>query len=81
MKKFNIWVEGYYATGMDYPAKAQLVATKIEGENFIDAVKQWAINNPKLIEDYGGFFIRSGHPYLWSCELFDNEEDARKSFG
>lgn len=47
MTKFDIWSEGYLASGMDgIPMRAQCIATNIEGENFIDAVQKWYNRNP-----------------------------------
>lgn len=38
--KFDIWTEGYIATGMEgIPARAQKLASNIEAESFIEAVK------------------------------------------
>lgn len=29
----------------------------------------------------GTLRLFNGHPMIWACRLFDNEADARKSFG
>lgn len=83
MKRFNIWIEGYLTTGMEgIPSTAQLIAEDVEGEDFMDAVKNWYYKHPVENErNYGEFSIRGGVPCLWGCRLFDNEVDARKSFG
>ena len=80
---FDIWVEGYLVTGMEgIPAKAQLIATGVEGKDFNDAVTRWYNSNPENASKYGSlYFTKSGNPCLWGCCLFDNETDARKSFG
>lgn len=42
MPLYDIWSEGYLATGMEgIPAKAQLLASNVEGDNFADAVYKW----------------------------------------
>lgn len=82
MKKFDIWEEGYCCTGES--GKAHCLAKDVEGEDFFDAVEKWYNNlpNPK---DYGELRIsHSGtdtDARIWGCRLFDNEADARKSFG
>lgn len=75
-KRWQIWCEGYLATGMEgIPAKAHLFG-EVEAETF-----QEACDN---------FFTRSAEdktlyhpspPRYWGCGLFDNEADARKNFG
>lgn len=92
MKEYTIWCEGYAATGES--GTADLMAT-IEAESFDQAVekmlrvreqtdwpdirKYYACRDqyveteerPKLIKVHS----------IWACRLFDNEVDARKSFG
>lgn len=70
---FNIWMEGFRATGES--ASAHLVATNVEGENFIDACKQF-YKNDLLFR-----INEKGTPSYWGCRLFDNEAEARKTFG
>lgn len=83
MNKYTIWSEGYLATGMEgIPMRAHCIASNVEGETFVDAVKNWYNKDPKGNEhNYGELSIRNGVPCLWGCKLFDNEADARKSFG
>jgi hypothetical protein len=98
MKEFEIWSEGYAATGEHSPAYYH---GKAFGETFEDACRnfrqpediprQWCMPNedPILIKkgtplnldlkEDGSF--RYPHPSIWACRLFDNEADARKSFG
>lgn len=78
MKEWEIWSEGYLATGMEgAPAKAQLYG-KFYGETFRDACDQWAktLTDPHSISCYNAERLS-----FWVCRLFDNETDARKSFG
>lgn len=84
--KYDIWSEGYLATGMeDIPAKAKLVARGIEGKDFIDACYNWARKNENNLKDWGGINISintdKSSVSLWACRLFPTEAEARKSFG
>ena len=80
--KYNIWSEGYLATGMEgIPAKAQCHATDVEASSFIEAVKKWYSSEPDAERRFGSLVIRDGRAFIWGCELFDNEIDARKGFG
>ena len=79
MKKFQIWSEGFRATGESQGAFFHGVS---EGENFKDAVLKFVKNNP----DFAEYFDSDTRDdieyfYYWGCRLFDNEQDARKSFG
>jgi hypothetical protein len=67
MKEYEIWSEGFAATGES--AKANFIGS-IWGETFIDACK----NSGLKLSSYDP-------PIYWGCRLFDNEADARKSFG
>lgn len=82
--KYDIWSEGYLATGMEgIPAKAQLVVEGAEGKDFGDAVQRWVASKDKewLINHWGDYSHHDGHHFLWGCELFPTEEEARKAFG
>ena len=71
--KFTLWMEGYGATGDS--GTAQCLGT-YEGDTFADAVQAWVDEEP----DRAQYFKREGLTY-WCCRFFDNEADARKSFG
>lgn len=72
MKEYEIWVEGFAVTGQS--ATASLLS-KEKGKNWVDAVSRYMEKNPQRIRiDERGFTD-------WGCRLFDNEADARKSFG
>ena len=80
-------MEGYAATGESGPA--QLVGEG-QGETFDEAVKDYMSKNPDHgISENGPERYRSEEAYknrrsnwnIWACSLFDNESDARKSFG
>jgi hypothetical protein len=72
MKEYEIWVEGYAITGNS--GEAYLLG-KEQAESWVDAVSRYMEKNPGRISiDDRGFTN-------WGCRLFDNEKDARKSFG
>lgn len=82
MGKYDIWIEGYLATGMEgIPNKAHKLASNIEANSFIEAVKKWYNSEPNALADYGDLTIKNNIASLWGCRLFENEIDARKSFG
>ena len=72
-QQFEIWSEGYRATG-DY-GTATYHGT-VTARTFRDAVKKYAESNPRFKKDLSLRGLT-----LWGCKLFDNESDARKSFG
>ena len=76
MKQFNIWMEGYRATGESDVAR---IIGSFWADDFDDAVKQYAEMYPRSKVDFDRF--GKGRHAIWACELFDNEADARKSFG
>jgi len=89
MKKYEIWMEGYAATGEH--SDAQKIG-EAEGDTFDDAVKNYMLRPtllPHGIKENDKSRYRSEEAYanrrsnwnIWACNLFDNETDARKSFG
>lgn len=74
---WDIWSEGYRATGEH--ATAKLVASGIEAETFQDAVLQWA-DSPAAWEDMDRHFNRETLVY-WNCRFFPTEDEARRSHG
>ena len=78
MKEFEVWTEGYLCTGMEgIPAKAQMHG-KFKGETFKDAVIAW---KNTLTDEYSIKCVDIDRMNFWGCRFFDNEVDARKSFG
>lgn len=73
MKTFDIWAEGYAATGNR--SGATLMGSA-RGENFKGACDAYAAMNPRFAAYYDP--ERLTH---WGCRLFNNEHDARKAFG
>lgn len=94
-KRFEIWMEGYRATGEW--GGAQRIDTNqftggpgVEAETFDEAVEILAKQNPELgIEPFTresftteeAWKNRRSNWKVWGCALFDNETDARKAFG
>jgi hypothetical protein len=87
VREFEIWAEGYAATGEN--GTAQMIG-KGFGSTFDEAVKDYMSKNPnhgieengrnRYISEYG-YKNRRSSWNIWACSLFDNEADARKSFG
>jgi hypothetical protein len=87
MKEYEIWAEGYMATGES--SGATLLGTSL-GTSFDDAVLNYIKAHPdSLIErntetryiSEEAYKRRKSNWNIWACDLFDNESDARKSFG
>lgn len=86
-QEFEIWMEGYSATGEHGPA--QLIG-KGFGNTFDEAVKDYMSKDPKhgISENERDRYTteqayqnRPSNWNIWACNLFDNESDARKAFG
>lgn len=69
--RFDIWVEGYEATGQSSPA--QYIGSA-EGVTFEEAVRAWYEKHPSSSFDPQMLT-------LWGCRHFPTEEEARRSFG
>lgn len=79
MREFEIWSEGYAATGEHQPA---VFEGKVTAETFDQAVINLLGHRlDKDADQPDGYRRRSGRLCIWACEIFDNEADARKSFG
>jgi hypothetical protein len=89
MKEFEIWCSGYAATGEHSPAH---LMGKFPGESFDDAVHGMIDKDPELKKLYDkgerylprnsdGTMQKVIRHSIWGCTLYDNEADARKSFG
>lgn len=76
-KLWDIWAEGYSVTGES--SGATLLASNVEAKTFTEAVETWlktvTSHNPYITKQNDGTYT------YWGCRLFDNERDARKSFG
>jgi hypothetical protein len=75
LKKFEVWTEGYRATGDISGANFHGI---YEGETFRDAVSKFAdsLTDPRSIA-----CINLDVPSFWGCKFYDNEKDARRYFG
>lgn len=73
LKEYNIWSEGYIATGGSGKAYFH---SKQEGLNFKDACKKFAEKD----KDFAKYFDEKRMTY-WGCKLFADESLARESFG
>jgi hypothetical protein len=79
-RTFEIWSEGYLCTGMEgIPARAQLHG-KAEGSTFDEAVEKFVASRPEKVRSY---WSRSpdGRWSMWGCRVYDNEKEARETFG
>jgi hypothetical protein len=70
---YEVWIEGYAATGQRDRARFLGVYT---AENFNDAAEMAA--RLKLGEMN---YFNKAVPSFWGCKFYDNEADARRSFG
>jgi len=92
-KEFEIWMEGYAATGEHSPAN---LIGKSKGKTFEEACDNFRYSedilgwNKEVIVKKGSPLgldknpdgtNRYNRPSIWACRLWDNEADARKSFG
>lgn len=74
-KKIKLWMEGYNAQGNSDGAS---YLGEYEGENLLEAYTTYVKEKYK---DNIPNYIRKDEPVIWGCRVFDNEGDARKSFG
>lgn len=74
MKKYSLWMEGYQATG-DHASATYL--GEFEAKTFREAVEKWSYTLSK--KDASLLNLKTCS--YWGCNIFDNEEDARKHFG
>jgi len=77
MRTFEIWSEGYRATG---EAATATCHGTFEGATFTEAVQRYL---ETLGQENRAFYRQhnDGTWTCWGCRLFDNEADARKAFG
>jgi len=81
IKEFEVWLEGYCATGCENgPVPAQFIG-KFEAQDFRDAchIAAMTIAHGNLYTFFKYYSIN--HNTWWACRFFDNEADARESFG
>ena len=73
MKTYEIWSEGYSATGGTGGATYH---GEVPAKNLKDACKKYA----KLHPEFNKYFDKKAMT-LWGCGLFDSEEKSRRRFG
>lgn len=73
-KEWEVWTEGFMVTGNTEVAQFH---GKFKGRNFREAVLQYKNSVSKETQS----FIDLDRMSYWGCRFFDNERDARKSFG
>lgn len=73
-KVFSLWSEGYAATGSSSTAD---FLGNFEADSFAEACDKWA----KTLEQPEYYKRNGDNAYYWGCRIFDNEADARRSFG
>lgn len=80
MKKvIEIWSEGYRATGESGTAHMH---GRVLAENLEEAILIHALDNKAFFEQLSHSPSDRGSNFTyWGCRIFDNEKDARKSFG
>jgi hypothetical protein len=73
-KMFDVWLEGYRTTGEH--AQASYLG-RWSGRTFADACRAWAAEDPRE----RARFFDSDRLTFWGCRMFDNEKDARNTYG
>ena len=72
MQYFDVWMEGYSATGQSAPHQ---FLGKVKAETFKDAcyiaVKKWCKNE----KDFERYYDADKQAF-WGCRCFDNERDS-----
>lgn len=81
MPIYQIWKEGYIATGESEDATfLGVMNARSFNEACILLAKEKGFKLDK--EPNGDYRLsRAGHYKVWACELFDNEKDAKAYFG
>ncbi len=76
IKNIELWQEGFAATGES--SKAERIGEYL-AENFDDAMKMYMSEKPniEILKNGDG----SGNYSSWAMRIFDNEAEARASFG
>lgn len=73
IKQYQIWTEGYIATGESSGATYHGLS---KGETFKQAIENFMEEN-----DWDKKLYNSERLTFWGCKFYDNEADARKTFG
>lgn len=76
MKTYEIWTEGYSASGDSSPASYLGQGT---GNTFEEAVRDLAEKEPRHASYIS--YNDNGSITYWGCKMFDNQAEASVSFG
>jgi len=77
-KIYSIWREGYICTGGSSTAS---LLDNIKANSFDEAVEIYKEKNPRNTIERVDSYPRSSNWSDWGCRLFDNEKQARETFG
>ena len=73
IKQYQIWTEGYAATG---ESSGAIYHGFSKGKTFKQAVENFIEEN-----NWDKKLYNSEKLTYWGCKFYDNESDARKTFG
>ena len=73
--RIDLWMEGFRSTG---DRSGATFCGTYEVTTPGEAIMQWAKEEPSRLADID---LLSNPATYWGCRFFDNEADARKSFG
>ena len=76
--KIEIWMEGYIATGESNKA---MKIWEGQADSFDDAIIKYEQEENVTVDRYTGDQAKRSKYGIWACRLFDNESQARQSFG
>lgn len=76
MAKYMLWIEGYQASG---DSSGAIYLADVVGPTFDQAVQKYVDSLTPRDKVYWNK-SKKGWSY-WGCRAFDNEKDARRSFG
>lgn len=72
---WTLWTEGYQATG---DRSGAICHGSWEAETFQEAIQKF---KDSVKDDHSRNLINVERQSFWGCRFFDNESDARRSFG
>ena len=75
MKEYELWTEGHTATGESGEATFH---GKFKGNTFKEAIQAF---KDTLTDERSIRCVDVENEKFWGCRFFDNEADARRSFG
>lgn len=78
LRTYELWVEGFSDQGGNQKAHRLAVET---AASFDDAVRQHIAKLDPDARSYYKQHLNEGFWTCWLCRIFDNEHEARKSFG